>query len=133
MRHPISVSSPGPPPAPASWSSDFRPSGGDTLLTRSVDTLAWLAKVHAEHVQGKRAWDDLFDVTRLGNLLDFAGVDLEAAQKADADAAYDVPAHLADVGTCAADLAGASFLKRSPGAVCMAIRRRYQAARVRGR
>jgi hypothetical protein len=132
MRHAISVSAPAPPPA-VSWAGDFRPSGGDQALARDPESLAWLAKVYSENVQGKRAWDDLFHVERLGLLLTHAGVDLDAAQKADADAAMDVPAHLADMSTCMADLAGASFLKAAPGAVCEAIRRRHAAARIRGR
>lgn len=132
MRHTLSIMD-GPRPRETTWRGDYRPSGGDSALSRNPDALAWLAKVHAEHVQGKRAWDDLFNVEDLARFLIHYGVDLEAAQKADADAALDVPAEMADVQSCLPGLSGASFLKASPAAVCTMIERRHKVARIRGR
>lgn len=118
-------------PAPAAFAhaSDYRMSGGEQRLARDPDLMAFLAKVYAEVENERRPWP-MFDARRLGKFLGAAGIDVDAALKADADA-MSMPAIVNDTAACMDKFNGASFLTQPSGQACYALKRRSQLANTR--
>ena len=104
------------------WRNDYRMSGGDQMLSRHAEIVAFLAKCYAEEVNERRRWP-MFDVKRLGQFLGAAGIDVDAAIKTDADA-MQIPDELTDMEVCINKMHGASFLTEPTAEACVALKRR---------
>jgi hypothetical protein len=111
------------------WRGDYRMSGADQALARQPEIVAFLGKCYAETVNERRDWP-VFNAKRLGQFLAAAGVDLEAAIKADADAMV-IPDELADPAICFAKFQGLSFLTQPAMDTCLVLRHQYRQAHSR--
>jgi hypothetical protein len=107
------------------WDGAAALSGGEQLLARDAEVVAWLTKVHGEKANESRPWSEFLD-RPLARFLTAIGIDLEKAKKAHADALGTIPVRLRSLETGIPALRGASFLKSTPEVTALSLKRRYQ-------
>jgi hypothetical protein len=107
------------------WDASSVLSGGEQLLARDPEIVAWLTKVHGEQANESRPWSEFLD-RPLARFLNAIGVNLEAAKKAHADALGSIPVRLRTLEEAIPALRGATFLKGSPETTAISLRQRYQ-------